>query len=122
MARLEPVASASSSVGLGQGHTCCAARVARCCRAAACPYLLPQVHHKVPSPLVLEMFSLRPPPLIEETPQDEEGDDEAMEPGDLIPGAGVGFIKPTKRKLAKAIAVMRVLGKGVFPKRAQVFF
>ena len=57
-----------------------------------------------------------PPPLIEEVPQDEEGDDEAMEPGDLIPGAGVGFIKPTKRKLAKATAVKRVLGKGVFSK------
>ena len=55
-----------------------------------------------------------PPPLIEDVPQDEEGDDEAMEPGDLIPGAGVGFIKPTKRKLAKATAVKRVLGKGVF--------
>ena len=36
--------------------------------------------------------------------------------GDLIPGAGVGFIKPTKRKLAKATAVKRVLGKGVFSK------
>ena len=57
-----------------------------------------------------------PPPLIEETPQDEEGDDEAMETGDPIPGAGVGFIKPTKRKLAKATAVKRVLGKGVFSK------
>ena len=42
--------------------------------------------------------------------------DEAMEPGDIIPGAGVGFIKPTKRKLAKATAVKRVLGKGVFSK------
>ena len=30
----------SSSVGLGQGHTCCPARVARCFRGAACPYLL----------------------------------------------------------------------------------
>ena len=49
-------------------------------------------------------------------PQDEEGDDEAMEPGDLIPGAGVGFIKPTKRKLAKATAVKRVMGKGVLSK------
>ena len=49
--------------------------------------------------------------MIEGVPQDEEGDDEAMEPGDLIPGAGVGFIKPTRRKLAKATAVKRVLGK-----------
>ena len=57
-----------------------------------------------------------PPPLIEETSQDEEGDDEAMETGDPIPGAGVGFIKPTKRKLAKATAVKRVLGKSVFSK------
>ena len=39
-----------------------------------------------------------------------------MEPGDLIPGAGVGFLKPTKLKLAKATAVKRVLGKGVFSK------
>ena len=53
---------------------------------------------------------------IEEDPQDEEGDDEAMEPGDLIPGAGVHFIKPTKRKLAMATAVKRVLEKGVFSK------
>ena len=57
-----------------------------------------------------------PPPLIEEVPQDEEGDDEAMEPGDFIPGAGVVFIKPIKRKLAKATAVKRVLGKGLFSK------
>ena len=35
-----------------------------------------------------------------------KGDDEAME----------GFIKPTKRKLAKASAVKRVLGKGAFSK------
>ena len=40
MARLEPMAVTSSSVGLGQGHTCCPARVARCFRGAACPYLL----------------------------------------------------------------------------------
>ena len=56
-----------------------------------------------------------PPPLIEGVPQDE-GDDESMEPGDITPGAGVGFIKPTKRKLAKATAVKRVLGKGAFSK------
>ena len=36
-----------------------------------------------------------PPPLMEEVLQDEEGDDGTMEPGDTIPGAGVGFIKPT---------------------------
>ena len=41
-----------------------------------------------------------PPPLIEEVHQDEEGDDKA--------------IMPTKHKLAKATAVGRVLGKGVF--------
>ena len=57
-----------------------------------------------------------PPPLIEEVPQDEEGYDEAMEPGDLIRGAGVGFVKPTKRKLAKASAIKRVLGKSAFSK------
>ena len=34
------MAVTSSSVGLGQGHTCCPARVARCFRGAACPYLL----------------------------------------------------------------------------------
>ena len=34
------MASTSSSVGLGQGHTCCPARVARCFRGAACPYML----------------------------------------------------------------------------------
>ena len=48
-------------------------------------------------------------------PQDEEADDEAMESGALTPtGVGVGFIKPTKRKLAKASAIGRVLGKGAF--------
>ena len=58
-----------------------------------------------------------PPPLIEEVPQDEEGDDEAMESGALTPtGAGVGSNKPTKRKLAKASAVKRVFGKGAFSK------
>ena len=57
-----------------------------------------------------------PPPLMEEDPHEEEGDDEAMEPGDTIPGAGVGFIKPTKRRLSKATAVNRVLRKGVFSK------
>ena len=56
------------------------------------------------------------PPLMEEVPQDEDGDDEAMEPGDLIPGAGVGYIKPTKRKLAKAPAIKRMLGKSLFSK------
>ena len=30
----------TSSVGLDQGHTCCPARVARCFRGAACPYML----------------------------------------------------------------------------------
>ena len=50
-----------------------------------------------------------PPPLVEEVPQDEEG--EAMESGALTPtGAGVGFIEPTIRKLAKASAGKRVLG------------
>ena len=40
-----------------------------------------------------------------------------MESGALTPaGAGVGFIKPTKRKLAKASAIKRVLGKGAFSK------
>ena len=58
-----------------------------------------------------------PPSLIEDVPQDEEGDDEAMEPGDLIPGAGVGFIKPTKRKLAKAL-----VGQECLLKRTQVVF
>ena len=57
-----------------------------------------------------------PPPLMEEDPHEEEGDDEAMEPGDIIPGAGVGFVKPTKRRLSKATAVNRVLRKGVFSK------
>ena len=54
-----------------------------------------------------------PPPLVEETPHDEE-DDESMEPGD-IPGAGVGFNKPLKRKADKAAAVKRVV-KGAFSK------
>ena len=54
-----------------------------------------------------------PPPLVEETPHDE-GDDESMEPGD-IPGAGVGFNKPLKRKADKAAAVKRVV-KGAFSK------
>ena len=49
------------------------------------------------------------PPLSEDVPQDEEGDDQAMEPCYLIPGAGVGFIKPTKRKFAKAPAIKRLL-------------
>ena len=31
-----------------------------------------------------------------------------------LTGAGIGFIKPTKRKLAKASAIKRVLGKGAF--------
>ena len=57
-----------------------------------------------------------PPPLIEEIPQDEEGDDESMASGALTPFAGVGFIKPTKRKLAKATAVKRVMGKSLFSK------
>ena len=58
-----------------------------------------------------------PPPLIEEVSQDEEEDDEAMESGALTPtGAGVGFIKPTKRKLVKASAVKRMLGKSAFSK------
>ena len=39
-----------------------------------------------------------------------------MEPGALIPGAGVVFIKPTKRRLAKAPAVKRMLGKSAFSK------
>ena len=39
-----------------------------------------------------------------------------MESGALTPGAGVGFIKPTKRKLAKATAVKRVFGKSLFSK------
>ena len=56
-----------------------------------------------------------PPPLMEEDPHDE-GDDESMEPGDITPGAGVGFIKPTKRRLSKATAVNRVLRKGAFSK------
>ena len=30
----------TSSVGLDRGHTCCPARVARCFRGAACPYML----------------------------------------------------------------------------------
>ena len=63
-----------------------------------------------------------PPPLMEEDPQEEEGDDETMEPGDIIPGAGVGFIKPTKRRLSKATAVNRVLRKKCFLERAQIFF
>ena len=75
-----------------------------------------QAHLKLLNQMVLKKTLLGPPPLIEEDLHDEEGDDEAMEPGDLIPGAGVGFIKPTKRKLAKATAVKRVLGKGVFSK------
>ena len=51
-----------------------------------------------------------PPPLVEEVPQDEKGDDEAMESGALSPTiAGVGFSEPTKRKLVK-----RVLGKCTF--------
>ena len=54
-----------------------------------------------------------PPPFLEETPHDEE-DDESMEPGD-IPGAGVGFNKPLKRKAEKATAVKRVV-KGAFSK------
>ena len=58
----------------------------------------------------------KPPPLIEEIPQDEEGDDESMASGALTPFAGVGFIKPTKRKLAKATAVKRVMGKSLFSK------
>ena len=57
-----------------------------------------------------------PPPLMEEDPHVEEGDDESMEPGDITPGAGVGFIKPTKRRLSKATAVNRVLRKGAFSK------
>ena len=56
-----------------------------------------------------------PPPLMEEDPHDE-GDDESMEPGNITPGAGVGFIKPTKRRLSKATAVNRVLRKGAFSK------
>ena len=48
-----------------------------------------------PQPVCPRDVFLEPPPLIEETPQDEEGDDEAMETGDPIHGAGVGFIKPT---------------------------
>ena len=39
-----------------------------------------------------------------------------MESGALTPGAGVGFIKPTKHKLAQATAVKRVLGKTLFSK------
>ena len=40
-----------------------------------------------------------------------------MEADALTPaGVGVGFIKPTKRQLAKASAVKRVLGKGAFPR------
>ena len=54
--------------------------------------------------------------MIEEVPQDEEGDDEAMEPGALIPGAGFRFNKPTKRKLAKALAIKRMLRKSAFSK------
>ena len=78
---------------------------------------------QTPQPVGLRDVFLGPPPLIEDVPQDEEGDDEAMQPGDLIPGAGVGFIKPTKRKLAKAPAVKRVLVKGAFSKgRTQVVF
>ena len=53
--------------------------------------------------------------MAEEDPHDE-GDDESMEPGDITPGAGVGFIKPTKRRLSKATAVNRVLRKGAFSK------
>ena len=34
------MASTSSSVGLGQGHTCCPARVASCWRGRTCPYRL----------------------------------------------------------------------------------
>ena len=56
------------------------------------------------------------PPLIEEVPQNEEGDDEAMEPGDLILGAGVGFMKRTKRKLAKTPAIKRMMGKSALSK------
>ena len=40
VARLEPMASTSSSGGLVQGHTCCPARVARCFRGRTCPYRL----------------------------------------------------------------------------------
>ena len=56
-----------------------------------------------------------PPPLMEEDHHDE-GDDESMERGNITPGAGVGFIKPTKRRLPKATAVNRVLRKGAFSK------
>ena len=55
--------------------------------------------------------------MVEEVHQDEEGDDEAMESGALTPsGAGVGFIKPTKRRVAKASAIKRVFGKLAFAK------
>ena len=40
MARLEPMASTSSSVGLVRGHTCCPARVASCWRGRTCPHCL----------------------------------------------------------------------------------
>ena len=40
MARLEPMASTSSSVSLVRGHTCCPARVASCWRGRTCPYRL----------------------------------------------------------------------------------
>ena len=40
VARLQPVASTSSSVGLVRGHTCCPARVASCWRGLTCPYRL----------------------------------------------------------------------------------
>ena len=40
MARLEPMASTSSSVGLVRGHKCCPARVASRWRGRTCPYRL----------------------------------------------------------------------------------
>ena len=46
---------------------------------------------QTPQPVGLREVFPGPPPLIEQVTQDEEGDDEAVEPGDLIPGAGVGF-------------------------------
>ena len=66
----------------------------------------------------LEMLSAAAEEKQHDVPVDphDEGDDESTEPGDITPGAGVGFIKPTKRRLSKATAVNRVLRNCAFSK------
>ena len=83
--------------------------------------LWPQVHRKALSQLGLGNFP-GPPPLVEEVPQDEEGDDEAMESGALtLAGAGVVLSNRPNVSLPRHLLSSECWER-CFLKRTQVVF